>query len=328
VIATLFTLTAMAVMLLFFVSRNVEAESLYLTSGQEPDGDTEKVREEGKTGDETGRAELKEGYLCIPLEEGVGRADVRTSYDIGSCTMSVTVPVSDSGFYYENNLYGSRDHVKNVEFRDDGNEVTFDIINDDRMAPETVFEDRKLYIAFKPLVELYDRIILIDPGHGGSDSGTEAYDFLEKDITLGVSKELESILDEDSGVFFTRSGDQDLPEKDREKKAVDLGASLVISLQTNADRDTRITRGMELSYSDDSVSDAAKSLAQSLEKVTGVENVAVVKKKETGYFDETGIPCIVIRLGYMTNRAEAEMMSEGDFQKQTASAIASVIDRQ
>lgn len=325
VTATLFTLTAMAVMLLFFSNRDVEAETLYLTSGSEPDGDTWKEREGGAELKEEETASSLEGYLCIPLDEGVGENDVEISYDATGKTMSVKIPVKTGDFYYQNNLYGSRDHISSIEFRDLGSEVIFDIKNDDKMVPETLFENSTLCISFKPMIELYDRVIAVDAGHGGEDSGTEAYDIIEKDITLGIVKELENIAVQDAGIFFTRTEDEGLSDEEREKKAESLGADIIISLHTNADKDTRITRGMEIYYSDDSVEDVAKSLSAGLRGVSGVEDVSVVKKKDTGFFDRTDIPCIVVRLGYMTNKAEAEMMNDKEFQKQTAEAIASVI---
>ncbi len=326
VAATLFTLTAMAVMLLFMANRNVEAETLYLTSDPAPDGDTLKVRESGAIEEDTAGTSY-EGYLCIPLEAGIAEEDVKISADAGNRTISVTVPVTDSRFYYENNLYGSREHVSSIGVSDLKDRVTFEIRTDDKMAPETVFEGNKLYIAFKPLVELYDRIIVIDAGHGGEDSGTEAYDIVEKDITLGVSDELENITAQDEGVFFLRSGDEDISDKEREEKAEALGADLIISLHTNADKDTRITRGMQILCNNESIMDIAENIADSLKGVQGVDDVSVKKESDTGFFEGTDIPCIVIRLGYMTNKAEAEMMNEKEFQKQTAEAIASVLTK-
>ena len=71
---------------------------------------------------------------------------------------------------------------------------------------------------------LQDTIIMVDPGHGGRDSGTYYGKIYEKDINLEISKALEEELTKNGAiVYMTRTRDIDLSSiYDSAKKRGDL----------------------------------------------------------------------------------------------------------
>lgn len=80
-------------------------------------------------------------------------------------------------------------------------------------------------------------IIVIDPGHGGSNSGTTSNEnFMEKEITLKTAKGLVDELSKYDGVkvLMTRNGDEDLSLKERAVYAKEVGADYLFSLHYNA----------------------------------------------------------------------------------------------
>ena len=94
--------------------------------------------------------------------------------------------------------------------------------------------------------------ILIDPGHGGHDTGSIGPRGLkEKDVVLDVAKRLGELLRERLGaeVHFTRTSDVFVPLEDRTKTANDKGADLMISIHCNSAR-TSSVRGIETYYLD------------------------------------------------------------------------------
>ena len=94
--------------------------------------------------------------------------------------------------------------------------------------------------------------ILIDPGHGGHDTGSVGKGGLkEKDVVLDVSKRLGRLLNERLGaeVLLTRESDVFVPLEDRTKAANDWGADLMISVHCNSARSSRV-RGIETYYLD------------------------------------------------------------------------------
>lgn len=78
-------------------------------------------------------------------------------------------------------------------------------------------------------------VIVIDPGHGGYDSGANGY-VVEKDVNLSIAtylrKELENYTN--VSVYMTRTDDTYVSLGDRVKMAVNWGANVVVSIHNNA----------------------------------------------------------------------------------------------
>ncbi len=92
--------------------------------------------------------------------------------------------------------------------------------------------------------------IVIDPGHGGHDTGTIGPNgLLEKDLVLDVSKRLGKLLEARLGadVVFTRRDDTFIPLETRTSIANQEEADLFVSVHANSSRD-RDARGVETYY--------------------------------------------------------------------------------
>jgi N-acetylmuramoyl-L-alanine amidase len=91
--------------------------------------------------------------------------------------------------------------------------------------------------------------VMIDPGHGGIDSGTFHSGIQEKDLVLKVADYLKTLLADNPqfSVQMTREKDQHLSLQDRVKKAEKAQADLFISLHANSNPDKRV-KGIELYF--------------------------------------------------------------------------------
>ncbi len=92
--------------------------------------------------------------------------------------------------------------------------------------------------------------VVIDPGHGGHDTGTIGPTGLhEKDMVLDVALRLKKLIERNAGseVILTRSDDTFIPLEERTAIANEKAADLFISLHANASRD-RSARGVETYY--------------------------------------------------------------------------------
>lgn len=85
-----------------------------------------------------------------------------------------------------------------------------------------------------------DVIIVLDPGHGGSDPGAvrtwKGVDYIEKDINLKISLYTKAELETYEGVkvYLTRESDVAVGLESRVKFAADLGASVIVSQHINS----------------------------------------------------------------------------------------------
>jgi len=92
--------------------------------------------------------------------------------------------------------------------------------------------------------------IVIDPGHGGHDTGTIGPNgLLEKDVVLDVAKRLGRLLESRLGaeVIYTRRDDTFIPLETRTAIANRERADLFISIHANSSRDSD-ARGVETYY--------------------------------------------------------------------------------
>lgn len=84
---------------------------------------------------------------------------------------------------------------------------------------------------------MVNKLVVIDPGHGGKDSGALGNGLKEKDITLTIATEVARRLQEDyEGVrcLMTRSTDVYLTLNERTNKANTANADLLLSIHVNA----------------------------------------------------------------------------------------------
>ncbi|MHB1617660.1 MAG: N-acetylmuramoyl-L-alanine amidase [Metallibacterium sp.] len=111
-------------------------------------------------------------------------------------------------------------------------------------------------------------VVVIDPGHGGKDTGAIGYDGIEeKNITLAVGKDLARLINAQRGMkaVLTRTGDYYVTLDQRREIARNANADMFISIHANACPDDCDTRGgsVWILSTKGASSTAAKLLAQS-----------------------------------------------------------------
>jgi N-acetylmuramoyl-L-alanine amidase len=133
--------------------------------------------------------------------------------------------------------------------------------------------------------------IVIDPGHGGHDTGTIGPGGLcEKDLVLDVAVRLKKLIETRLGseVVLTRTDDTFIPLEERTAIANEKDADLFVSIHANASRDPS-ARGIETYYlnftsNPEALEVAARENATSQESVHGlqqlIEKIALTEKIE------------------------------------------------
>ena len=114
----------------------------------------------------------------------------------------------------------------------------------------------------RPLDNLID-VIVVDPGHGGPDSGAVGKSgLLEKEVTLDVARRLKELLKKGEGlkVILTRETDVLVPLEERTQMANRSGADLFISIHTNSFKKKSV-RGSETFFLATAKNDEARAAA-------------------------------------------------------------------
>jgi N-acetylmuramoyl-L-alanine amidase len=116
--------------------------------------------------------------------------------------------------------------------------------------------------------------VVIDPGHGGKDTGTiGANGLVEKDVVLDVAQRLRSMLIGRLGteVILTRQDDSFVPLEERTAIANQNSGDLFISIHANASRNRRV-RGVE-TYVLDFATNAGEREVASRENASAQKNI-------------------------------------------------------
>jgi len=119
------------------------------------------------------------------------------------------------------------------------------------------------------------RIVVVDPGHGGEAVGAVGPKKThEKDVTLAIGKRLKAELERQPGVqvVLTRSGDYDVPLRERYRVAERYQADVFVSIHCNSSR-KRTGSGTEvyflsMSSASDEASKALADLENNADKVS------------------------------------------------------------
>ncbi len=173
--------------------------------------------------------------------------------------------------------------------------------------------------------------IVIDPGHGGKDSGTIGYyDIKEKDITLKLGLEILNLNSKHNllEIYLTRTTDTLISLYDRSKLAKALKPDLFISLHLNHSINAS-AKGIEvfvaraqltenLKESIVIANEIHKSLTSSLGfKSRGIKFADFQVLQETIQF----IPSILVEFCFISNKDEAQYLSESSNLKAVAFSI-------
>lgn len=198
----------------------------------------------------------------------------------------------------------------------------------------------KLTSAFSS--SLKDKVIVIDPGHGGADPGAQNSGLKEKDINLDISLRLGKVL-ESKGckVILTREEDKDfyLPGfvKGRMAKRVELNNRIKIATENNADLfisvhansfPQRNSYGMETYYH--LKSSAGKALAEIIhEKLTQVQpdNKRTAKAGDYYIINQTEMPSVIVEVGFISNSRERKLLLTENYRNSVADAIGSGVEQ-
>jgi N-acetylmuramoyl-L-alanine amidase len=199
------------------------------------------------------------------------------------------------------------------------------------------------------------RVIVIDPGHGGMDTGVKSAAGLEKDLTLALARRLRSALQMRLGatVLLTRDSDVALDNEARSAVANNNQANLLISLHIGYSADKQEASSsifiMKESFGDSgsqvSLRDALflpwylgyrnhrQASAAAANILQGELSKAIsgwtfpVRTAPVAVLSSATMPSLLLEVGNLNNSVNAQTLADPAFQSRLVNALVDAVQR-
>ena len=194
-------------------------------------------------------------------------------------------------------------------------------------------------------------VVVLDPGHGGQDSGAMCGGVLEKDLTLDVARRIDRLLNSEGiATLMTRVGDTYVSLADRAALANRVRKCTFVSIHFNEDNKP-VASGVETYYAAHQItagsflaswlpflwrplSDSPNPESQNLAALVQEALVARTRSIDRGtearqFFVIANVtsPAILIEGGFLTNKEDISKLASEDYRDQIAAAVADGILR-
>ena len=163
--------------------------------------------------------------------------------------------------------------------------------------------------------------VVLDAGHGGSDYGAIREGINEKDITLDVTRRVDSILrSKGYKTALTRKEDKYVSLEDRVSFSEDEGPEIFVSIHVNSAVSTDPS-GIETHYYHDYSKDLADVIHKHLAKDIDSKDRGLFKSKFY-VINHTTVPAVLVEIGFLSNEDERNKLITDSRKQKTAKAIA------
>src|SRR5213593_1262762 len=188
-------------------------------------------------------------------------------------------------------------------------------------------------------------VVVLDPGHGGRDSGAMCGGVLEKDLTLDIARRIDRLLNSEGiATLMTRVGDTYVSLADRAAFTNRVSDCIFVSIHFNEDNKP-LSSGVETYYAahqitagsfvaswlpflwrplSDSPNLESQTLAGFIQKAlvarTGALDRGTIAKQFFVIANVTS-PAVLIEGGFLTNKEDISKVASEDYREQLAAAV-------
>jgi N-acetylmuramoyl-L-alanine amidase len=168
------------------------------------------------------------------------------------------------------------------------------------------------------------KLIIVDPGHGGSDPGMlgTTYGTMEKDLTLQTSLYVRDYLRaKGARVELTRTREDQKPTLSRRVQiGQQLGADAFVSIHYNSSP-KKVTGTLTFFYSETDDLRLARAIEARLGAGTGLKSNGL-SYGNYHILRENPLPAALIELGFLSNPSDESVVRKASYQRKAAQAVA------
>lgn len=275
-----------------------------------------------------GQAAFHQISMELPPEVTWDNIQIEESYI--DKTISLTIKGLGKDYYSSYDISGKADNIVEMSYYSKDMVGTIDIVLSRVLELETSLKDGYLYLDFVDPHDIYDYVVVVDAGHGGSMPGADKQGVLEKDVDLDIVLKLKELFDNNDkniGVYYTRTTDTNPELAQRVGLANDSQADLFISIHNNSTASGRMSsiNGTEVMYQGADKTGRSKEISElclsHLLTDLGTQSKGTVVGDDIYIIRESQVPVALVEVGFMTNKEELKNLCDEDFQQRAAQAI-------
>lgn len=278
--------------------------------------------------------EEAEEDIIIPLGEGVKAENVTIENHYAQKEIWIGIEETDKNFYAKEKIAGNLSQVVNAIFgRDDGC-IWLKFLVNDLFECESVLEENRLCIKLVEPKEMYEKIVLIDPWYDEEMAlGTYTKAQAEK-LLLDIGRQLEekAVASGSVKLYHTWTEGEPPSLEERERLLKEVEADYYIGIGLNSAEDVS-HYGVETIYNGTYFIPKIGSveLADSLEKnvtiqVSGRANGLTKAQEADMIVQRATVPAALVKVGYVTNEKEAELLRMQEYRAAVAEGIIQAIN--
>ena len=179
--------------------------------------------------------------------------------------------------------------------------------------------------------QLAGKIVVIDPGHGGHDTGAHSNGVYEKNLTLSIGqKTADALAAAGATVIMTRKTDVFIPLLERNNIADEAQADFFIAIHINSNKlSNSMSGGIAFHHKgNDTGRVLAECIQNEIAQISKLPNLGVWsdgKIYQSGFsvLRNAGQPAILLELGFINDARDRARLQTQDFQDGVAQAIVS-----
>ncbi|SCX13637.1 N-acetylmuramoyl-L-alanine amidase [Lachnospiraceae bacterium YSD2013] len=279
-------------------------------------------------------SEEKAAALKVFVPSDTPMSDISMSVRYDRKTVSVRIKDTRESYFLSDPPRGNYKHVDVARGIFDGKDTMIVFELDEACTCEMERKGRALELTITPVSEIKRPIVMIDPGHGGAQSGTRVGDIVEKNITLSLAEKVRALA-EDKGftVLLTREDDEALTTEERIKAIKAVSPDYFVGIHLSTDVDDVKKFGMSASYNslyyhnglenaefaDMILKSAAVSASN---KALGINEAG----DEEAVLKVLDMPAMYLYAGFLSNTDEARLLNNSEYLNKIAQGIVDALE--
>lgn len=275
--------------------------------------------------------DANKSVLYLEKEESFKTGSVKMDDHYLDGYFDVILPANLEDVYGYGTYAIGDDVIEKIEVSSKGSQTTLRFYQN-RISCYSIKEEKDRYvISIQNPQEVYDKVLLLDAGHGGSDPGASGNGITEKDMNLTIMQKVAKELN-GSGikVYVTRDSDVYPSNSSRAEIANEI-ADAMVSIHMNSG--TATANGTEVLYKNHSNDTGdgltsqklAELIQSSIIEATGNTNRGTKLRTDLLILNSTKVPTVIVETVFISNIGDALKISQTAYQDRIAEAIADAI---